>query len=286
MVDTAYVSNVSEATFQTDVVPLSKDHLVLVDFWAPWCGPCQVLGPVLEQLAEEYGGVVRVAKVNTDEEERLGTAFNVQSLPTVVALFQGQPVHQFMGALPKDEVRRFIDQLLDHVGLSAPEPDVVPEDTVSAARHWEAKLEADPKSGEALLALGRIKIAGGPSQRDEGKSLLERVDNDMVEFSAACAALNTIALMDRVVDAGGENVVRSRLSDNPNESQALFLMGCLEAALGDFSAGLARFVDLVALRDGEVSEEAKKVASIVFEAAGREDPQVEALRRRLAQLLF
>lgn len=280
----AHVFDVSEQTFEKEVLEASRQTLVLVDFWAEWCGPCKTLGPQLETLAEEYRGAFRLAKVDVDQHQRLSMMFGVQSIPTVFALYQGQPVDSFQGALPLTELRRFIDGLLERLGISPPEADTPPEDPKEALAWWMARLEATEADTEARLQVGRLHIAAGDVE--SGRAHLQKIAATDPEYNAAHAALATLDLASAVGDAGGEEAVRARLADDPNDPRARYLMACVEASAGRYVAALTEFVALVGAAPAEVADDAKKAAAIVFEAAGRDDPDVEQLRRRLARLLF
>ena len=196
-------TDVTDASFQTDVLDRSITVPIVVDLWAPWCGPCRTLGPILEKVIGETGGKIEMVKVNVDENPAISQAFGVQSIPLVVALKDGQPVDGFMGAQPEQAVREFIERLL---------PTEV-EDTVAAllAAGDEASLEeilaADPGHTEAIVKLASIRVDQG--RNDEALALLARVpETDETRVIAARARVSVtpdddydgrlIALLDHV----------------------------------------------------------------------------------------
>ena len=280
-----HVIDVTVATFQKDVVEVSMKTPVILDFWATWCGPCKTLSPVMEKLADEYRGAFRLAKIDTDREAALAQHFQIQSIPTVLAVIKGQVVDLFQGALPAVEVKKVIDAVLKQAGVSVPAAaEVVPTDPARAEVYWRKKLEKEPADSKALAELGRLLIGRG--NVEEARPLLEKVGLEAPEYSGAQAALKTIGLLGEVGAAGGEAEVRRRLAESPTDARARYLGACADAGSGRFVPALAAFVELVAGAPADVRADAKKAASVVFEAAGRDNEQVEELRRKLSRLLF
>ncbi len=279
-----HVLDVTEQSFQQDVMDYSMTHLVLIDFWADWCGPCKALTPVLEQLADDYAGAFRLVKINADHEKRLAMAFRIQSLPTVLAFYQGQPVNSFMGALPKDQIKQFLDQLLTQLGVDLPESNALPADPVLLEKHWREKLVSNPDDSTAILALGRLLATSG--RGEEANELLKSIEAASDDYNAAQTLLATLSLISEVSENGGISAVQQRLENDPQDIEAQYLTACASASQGDFAGALSVLVELVASGSADIRERAKKAAAIVFEAAGRENPDIESLRRRLTRLLF
>ena len=280
-------SNVVVATRENIqwVVQQSMSKLVLIDFWAAWCQPCKTLTPQLEALVEEYKGAVLLAKLDIEGELReVATQFGIQSVPTVYVLHRGQPVDAFQGALPVTEIRRFIDGALDQLGLKPPPVQGPPTDPQKALRYWQDKIRANPADGQALLALGRAQITTGKVL--DAKGTFQKIDAKMPEYAAAVAALSMLGLMEQVTDAGGEEAVRARLAADPEDKRASFLLACASAAKGETLEALDGLIALVARSPQDVKDDAKKAVATVFEAAGRDNPEVEDRRRRLTRLLF
>ncbi|HIA04280.1 MAG TPA: thioredoxin [Myxococcales bacterium] len=279
-----FVIDVTEASFQKEVMEFSMNTPVLLDFWAEWCGPCKTLSPLLDEIANEYKGAIRIAKVNTETEQRLAGAFQIQSIPTVMAVYGGQMLEQFQGSLPKEQIRQFVDAVLA-VGGADPEQELeATDDPVAATAHWQQKLAQTPNDPEALLELSRLILGAG--QPNEAKPLLQKIEVDARQFSEAQATIATIDLLDQVSDAGGPDAVSTRFLEDSDEPQNRYLMACLHAGCGRLIESLSLLVELIAGAPQDTKEKARSAASTVFEAAGRNNDEIEKLRRRLTALLF
>lgn len=284
MPQTTHSLDVTTASFESDVLSASHHALVLVDFWAPWCGPCRVLKPVLEKLAIEYGGRFRLAKVNSDEEPELSARHGVRGIPNVKAFSGGVLVDEFTGALPESQLRAFIDKLLPGPGelrrrearalltggnasaaLAALEEAIALE-----ARNGTARVDR----AEALLALGRIPEAQAAV---EALDLLTAADP---RHAAILARIRLAASPD--VD---ETTLRSRLAANPSDAQALQQMARLLVASGRHDEALARLLEAVRAARGEARDTARRAMVQVFDLLGPDDPRVGEWRRRLASAL-
>ena len=280
-----HVVEVTEANFQIEVVEYCNRTPVVVDLWADWCGPCKTLGPVLEELADEYDGLFRLAKVDVDKNPGIASAFQAQSIPLVVALFQGQLADQFVGAKSKQDVRAFVDGVLTRAGISPPQPRVEPpSDPVAAEAFWKARLDADAKDPKALLELGRVLFNQG--LQEQAAEMLGRIEPGADEYSAARATLALGKLLVDVAEAGGQAAVRKRQAEDPDDPQGRYLGAILDGAAGRFAVALETLVDLVAVAPKDTRDQAKKAAAVVFDVAGRGEPEVEQLRKKLARLLF
>ena len=283
----AHVIDVTESTFQDQVVQACMAKPVIIDFWATWCGPCKQLGPILEAFANQYQGAFTLAKIDVDKNPQLAAYFQAQSIPMVLALFQGQVVSSFSGAQPKSNVKQFIDEVLTRCGIEVPQGDApAPSDPLEAEAHWRAKITKDSEDGEARLELGRLLLSGG--RDDEAKEVLSGITARMNQYGAAQAVLSLSELFKAVQDAGGEASARDRRGANPEDMEAAYLVACAEGARGNFVTALDTLVTLFGTRgiDPELKDRVKAAASTIFEVAGRGDDEVEALRRKLTRLLF
>jgi putative thioredoxin len=242
----SFVFDVSEADFETQVLELSMQVPVLVDCWAPWCGPCKSLGPVLEKLAADYGGRFVLAKLNTEEAPQIAAALRIRSIPQCFLFIGGRPVDQFTGALPEGKLREFLDK---HVG-----PQI---DPVQAVRDEAATLE--PEAAEALLleALahepGHAELTLDLAERmvargalDEAQALLDGIAT--AERTARHGPLQKRIELARNRPQGDAVALAARIEANPRDFEARFALGAIRVFEGDYRAGFEQLLDVV-LRD-------------------------------------
>jgi putative thioredoxin len=257
------VIDVSDADFETTVIEGSRDKPVVVDMWAAWCGPCRVLGPILEKVADERDGDFLLAKLDVDMNPRVAAMFGVQSIPTVVAFKDGEPVTGFIGSYPEEAVNEFIDSLLpppDEADEQAEQAEEVSTQPAPSETLLRADLEKDPADRKASLALARI--------------LLDRGDLDEAEqlISPSLPEPEAAALQARITVA--------RWSDlSPDGSLAEAKRA---AAEGRWREALDR--SLSALEDEP--DEARQAMLTMFLALGEDEPLVPEYRRRLTNALF
>jgi len=189
-------TDVTDDTFQTEVIERSKEVPVVVDLWAPWCGPCKTLGPIIEKVVDETGGKVVLVKVNVDENPAISQAFGAQSIPLVVGLRDGQPVDGFVGAYPEDEVRRFVERLLPTEEEETLASLVAAGDEVSLRK----ALELDPDNEAAVVGLGELLVERG--EAEEALSVLSRLpETPEIRRVAAMARLGEDVPADDDYDA-------------------------------------------------------------------------------------
>lgn len=257
------VIDVTEADFEQQVLERSLEVPVLLDCWAPWCGPCRSLGPTLEKLAQAYGGRFILAKINTDEAPNLSAALRIRSIPLVVLFAGGRPVDQFVGALPEGQIRQFLDK---HLG--AFEPQGSPRDelrkaaaeALSQGRADEAEqllqeaLGFDPGHAETLQDLAERWIARG--EIDAAAELLGRVGTDA--RGDRFAALEKRIEMARHRPPGDPLKFLQRIAANPKDFEARFGLAALLAHDGDFNAAFDQLLEVVMRDRGEQREAARK----------------------------
>lgn len=280
-----HVVDVTTATFEAEVMRGSREQLVVVDLWAEWCGPCRTLGPILEQLAEKFGGAFKLAKIDVDANPPLAQAFQAQSIPMVVAIYGGQIVDSFMGALPKPQIEAWLGELLASLGIEAPQAELPPPtDPAQAEAFFRRRLDKDAGDQAARLALGRLLMAGG--RADEAEALLSAIPAAAPEYGAAQASLRLKELFAEVAALGGEGAAREALRRDPEDRDAAYVVALSDGASRRYEQALRVLVDQVTGGTPEARERAKKNAQVLLAAAGRGDEGVEAQRRRLARLLF
>lgn len=260
--DLPLVFDVTEADFEAAVLEQSLHVPVLLDCWAPWCGPCKALGPVLEKLAADYGGRFVLAKLNTDEAPQISAALRLRSIPMVVLFMGGRPVDQFVGALPEGKVRAFLDK---HVPAGPPQPSLSPVDELRAGAAEAPDAEtAEAMLREALLvepghALASLDLAERLISRGE----LEEATGLLAAVPQAERSERHLALSKRLELAanrpqGDAAALRERISANPKDFDARFDLAALLAYENDFAAAFEQLLDTVMRDKGEARERARK----------------------------
>ncbi len=270
-----HIIDVTEATFLTDVIERSKQQPVMVDFWAPWCGPCRMLSPTLERIAKEANGAFTLAKINSDENQRLAVQYGVQGIPAVKLFRDGKVIGEFVGALPEPKVREFIRKY-------APNPSdlilTAAQDLARAKKWAEAEvayrqaLAVDPNSAQIALELSQALLHLGKGV--EAAALLEAVPSDARETVAAHQLLPLAYWMGVTTADGAQEIDRMYV-----EARLLACQGEYDRAMEGLIAVLRR--DRF-YRNGE----AKHVMLGMFELLGADDPAVRGYQRQLASVLF
>jgi putative thioredoxin len=296
-----YVKESGLQTFAADVLEASREVPVIVDFWAPWCGPCKTLGPMLEAAVDAAGGAVKMVKVNIDENPEIAQQLRVQSIPTVYAFRNGQPVDGFMGALPESQVKAFVATLAGGAGHGHDHGHGGPEHTAEvlgvaaqaleagdiamAAQAYGHVLQDEPGHPQAVAGLARAYLAGGDVER--ARATLQMVRPDAAGDDAIRAVEAELKLREAPAPETGEvAALRARLDADPRDHQARFdLAGVLDAA-GDREGAIAELLELTR-RDRKWNDEAaRKQLVTLFEAMGPTDERTLDGRRRLSSILF
>jgi len=285
------VRDVSEATFMTDVIDASREVPVIVDFWAPWCGPCKTLGPALEAAVVAAKGKVRMAKVNVDENQQISAQLRIQSIPTVYAFWQGKPVDGFQGAIPGSEIKAFVDRLSALAGdggladaITAAEEMLTEGAAVDAADTFAAILGEEPENPAAYGGLVRAHIALGNLDQAEGfLTAAPAAIAKSVEIEAARAQLD---LARQAQSAGPVGELQAAVAADPANQQARFDLALALHANGQVDEAVDQLLDLFR-RDREWNDGAAKAQLFtIFEALKPTDPIVLKGRRKLSSMIF
>ena len=289
------IKDVSEATFMADVVEASQEVPVIVDFWAPWCGPCKQLGPALEAAVTAAKGAVRMAKVNVDENQMIAGQMRVQSIPTVYAFHKGQPIDGFQGALPPSEIDAFVARVIEASGgqvddggleaaLEAAEEMLGEGDAQGAGETFAAILEQDQENVAAFGGLVRANIAMGAL--DQAEAVLAQCPDKMATAPEVEAARAQLELARQAEHAGPVAELRAAVEAEPDNHQArLDLAQALHAA-GETEAAVDELLELFR-RDREWNDGAAKAQLFtIFEALKPNDPVVLNGRRKLSSMIF
>ncbi|MGB6085708.1 thioredoxin [Parvibaculum sp.] len=277
--------------FARDVLEVSRQVPVIVDFWAPWCGPCKQLTPILENAVKAARGAVRLVKMNIDEEPEVAQQLRVQSIPAVFAFKNGRPVDGFMGALPESQIKAFIARLVGDLGPSPAEELVAmgreafeAGDLSRAAQAFAQAAQEEPGNPAAVAGLARCYIKAGDFDRAKQTLALVRPDarNDP-EFTAAEAALS---LAEKAADLGDIGELQARIEANPKDHQARFDLALALNARGDREGAVEQLLISIEYDRNWNEEAARKQLVEFFDAYGPKDEVTLSGRRRLSSILF
>jgi len=284
------IQDVGTATFMVDVVEESMHRPVIVDFWAPWCGPCKTIGPVLEKLVRNAGGLIKLAKVNVDENQEIAAQMRVQSIPAVFAFSQGKPVDGFTGAVPESQIKAFIEKLLGdakppiEAALEQAKAALDAGDAATASDIYRQVQAHDPENMEALGGVIRSAVAmGDMAGAQEIVDSLDETYKKKPEISSAISAMELAGLGDGDADLSG---LEAALVANENDHQARYDLAGALCAKGRNTEAVDHLLELIR-RDRKWNNEAGRAQLLkVFEALGSGDPVVVDGRKRLSSILF
>jgi len=286
------VKDSDEKGFAQDVIAASKQVPVIVDFWAPWCGPCKTLGPILEKTVQAARGKVKLVKIDIDKSPRIAQQLRIQSIPAVYAFHNGQPVDGFVGALPESQVKAFVNRLAGAAGPSQidevlAEAKVALEsgDIEGAAGIYQEVLAQEPDNAAALGALAKLLAQNG--QLDQAKQFIAKVPADQAKHAEVVAAHAAIALAEQTSGVGGDTAeLLGKLAANPNDHQSRFDLALALLKANQKEAAVDELLEIVK-RDRNWNEQAARNQLIkLFEAFGPTDPLTKTGRRKLSSMLF
>jgi len=280
-----WTKDVNEENFEAEVLERSTQVPVIVDFWAEWCGPCKVLGPVLEKLADEYAGEFILAKVNVDENQGLAGAFGIQGIPAVKLFKDGELASEFTGALPEPMLREFLSKFLPTAAdKQAQEGQALEEagKTNDAKALYQEILAADPNHVKALLGLGRLAMNEGDSD-----AALEYLDKIPIVADERKEADRLIARLNLKSGAAeNEAALREKVKAEPNNVAARFELAQALAATERYEEALKEFLTIVKTDRAFQDDGARKAMLQIFEVLGGDDPLTDKYRSELARVLF
>lgn len=286
--------------FRRDVVDPSRTSLVIVDFWAEWCGPCKQLAPIIEKVCAEYEPKgVRLVKVNVDENRFIASQFRVQSIPTVYAVFQGQPVADLSQARTEGQLKQLLDQILAQLPVESEEKAQTEEIAPLLAMGEQVLEEGDAERALSIFAqiaamvpdnavavAGQVRALVALGQLDEAEALLDGVSADMAKDHAIERARATLDLARSAKPVQDLSGLEARLATDPDDHEARFELAGGLMANGDRDGAADALLDIIA-RDRDWNEGAARAQLLkLFEVVGLEDPWVSGQRRRLSAILF
>ncbi len=289
------IKDTTEAEFMADVVQASQEVPVIVDFWAPWCGPCKTLGPMLEEAVTAAKGAVRMVKVNVDQAQSIAGQLQIQSIPTVYAFYKGQPVDGFQGALPGSEIKAFIDRVIEAAGGESPggqlddaveaaEEMLAEGAAVDAAQTFAAILGEDANHATAYGGLVRAHIA--MDELDKAEAILNGAPAEISTHPALEAAHAQLELARQAADAGPVAELTAAVEANPDDLQARFDLAQALHAGGQVAEAVDQLLELFR-RDREWNDGAAKAQLFtIFDALKPNDPVVLNGRRKLSSMIF
>lgn len=287
------IKDSDQTTFMADVIEASKDVPVIVDFWAPWCGPCRSLMPILEKVVKEESGRVKLVKINIDENQAIAAQMRVQSIPAVFAFKDGQPVDGFMGGQPESEIRKFIARQTGDIDIEK-ESEALYEraldalrqnDLGGAAQDLAAALQINPSHAESLSALARIYIESGAPE--QAKGLIESAPDDIQNHPEISSVRALLELGAGEPDNDDElAALRKAQDETPHDLDVKYDLAKALSAAGQNEEAIDILLSSVAINRSHNDDAARKLLITIFEAEGAESELARSGRSRLSSILF
>ena len=285
------IKDTTTKDFTADVIEESRRQPVLVDFWAPWCGPCKTLSPIIEKAVNAAKGAVKLVKMNIDDHPAVAGQLGIQSIPAVIAFQNGQPVDGFVGALPEGQVKAFIEKIAGPAGPSDTEKLVeegnrrlAANDIAGAAESFATALARDATQIPAIVGLTACHLAAG--NLEAAKQTLGALPESAAADPAVAAVRARVELAEQTAALGDAGELEARIAADPKDWQARFDLALLQNAKGDREAAIDGLLEIVSRNRSWEDEKARKQLVQLFEAWGPADPATLSGRRRLSSLLF
>jgi len=287
------IKDVNEDTFMDDVIEASKSSPIVVDFWAPWCGPCKTLGPALEAEVKATNGKIKMVKIDIDQNQNLASQMRIQSIPAVFAFVDGQPIDGFMGAKAPSELKVFIEKLLEKVtdgegdlseAIAVADEMLEAEEFDDAAETFEAILGEDPNSSLAFVGLFKSKM--GAKKINDAKKMLKEIPDTLKNKPEILALQAQIELTNQAEGIGELNDLRKLLSTDVNNHQVRFDLALALFTKGETSEAIQELLTIFKVDQEWNDDAARQQLFKFFDILGGEDPITLSGRRQLASMLF
>ncbi|MGR6467605.1 thioredoxin [Rhizobium sp. PAMB 3182] len=289
-----HVKDTTTAGFMKDVIEESRNQPVLVDFWAPWCGPCKQLAPVIEKVVAEAGGRVKLVKLNIDDHPAIPGQLGVQSIPAVIAFVDGRPVDGFMGAVPESQVRQFIekisgpegaDQAAEIAGVLEEADQLLADgDFNSAGQLYGAVMQADPENAKAIAGIARCMIAAG--QQERARELLDQIGDELKADADIQSVIKKLEQFEEARKLGNPAELEHKLALDPDDHESRMKLAKILNVQGNRDEAADHLL-LIMRKDRTFGDDAARRQLLeFFDAWGFKDPATIAARRKLSTLLF
>ena len=285
--------DVTMDNFMAEVIEGSKTTPTIVQFWAPWCGPCKQLGPVLEKVVGASGGKVRMVRVNIDDNQQIAQQMRVQSVPTVYGFVDGQPVDGFAGAQPESNVKQFVEKLSSMGGagadvasmLEAAEAALASGDHGTAMMQFQEVMSAAPESVAALAGVVRCLSASGDNAG--AREAIDQLNDEYREDPAMQSAIAAVELVEKASESAGElDAAKAAVEADPNDLAARQEYALALYAVGANAEAMAQLLESIRIERGWNDDAARLQLLEFFATLGAANPDVIAARRKLSTLLF